>query len=119
MIGTDGHHYSHFKGKQQAGIKCHQSGMQKLTFLGEFWSKKQPVFWHNTQCNDSRDTIYTWWEGKGFPDIIAVLEGGVMVMKKINVESYANLNSTELARSTSGQLNMVQIQVENHVEQTF
>jgi hypothetical protein len=71
---------------------------------------------YNTQWNDSRDTVHAWWEGKGFPGIVAVLDGGVMVMKKIHVESYANLNSTELARSASGQLSMVQIQVENCVK---
>jgi histidinol phosphatase-like PHP family hydrolase len=43
-IGTDGHHYTHLKGKQQAGIKCHQSCMQKLTFLGKFWSKNNQSF---------------------------------------------------------------------------
>jgi hypothetical protein len=53
---------------------------------------------HNTQCNDSRDTVHAWWEGKGFPGAAAALERGVMVVKKIHVESYAKTNSTELAR---------------------
>jgi hypothetical protein len=38
---------------------------------------------------------------KGFPGATAALEGGVMVVTKIYIESYVKLNSTELAKANS------------------
>jgi hypothetical protein len=60
------------------------------TFLSKFWSKNDQYFCtsHNVMI---QETLY-------IPGIAAALEGGVMlVVKKIHLEFYTKMNSTELA----------------------
>ncbi len=93
-MGMGGHCYAHLKGKQQANIKGHQSWIAEKDFSQQILEQKQPGFLHNTQCNNSRDTIHPGGGGeKGFPGATAAVEGGLMVVKKIYIESYVKLKN--------------------------
>jgi hypothetical protein len=80
--------------------------------------QKWPVFWPYTQCNDSKETAHTWWDGEGFPGDGWVLEGGIIVTEwrtstwNPRWNPTWNLNGTDGLRRHFSHASAIQIHIE-------